>query len=214
MSDDKITISWDELDSGESSAASTASPHRQPPSSDSQSSSSDTVGSSAKKDNTPIVVAGIIGAIAVLFILLMICSSSRSQHPQRRQTVDEWSSQAIAAFNAELAKPDSPIRQRIEAAHLTVNVIDAEVLSLKASTRDGSDYADDGENIETFTIRIKFTWDGVLQKDGYTVLEMAYDMDNGKLVKSDIIDTNAAFNTEDPSFWFDVGWGIGTLLAL
>ena len=39
---------------------------------------------------------------------------------------------------------------------------------------------------------------------------------NGKIevTKAQIIATDAMVNMEDPDFWYNVGFGIGTLLAL
>ena len=61
--------------------------------------------------------------------------------------------------------------------------------------------------------KIEFTWDGVIQKGGYTILEIEYDVQNDSMIKSEITQTNAVINLEDPDFWFDLGRSIGPLLA-
>jgi hypothetical protein len=41
---------------------------------------------------------------------------------------------------------------------------------------------------------------------------MIYDIHNKNLIKSEIIDTNAIINFENPAFWFNAGWTIGSFL--
>ncbi len=130
----------------------------------------------------------------------------------RIETVDEWCSKTRKELNKELSDSDSNLRKRIEDAHLTVTVTMAEVKSLVANTLDGSNNSENGENISSCTIIIEFRWDGVFQQGGYSILETIYDIHNKKLIKSEIIETNAIINFENPAFWFKVGWNIGAFL--
>ena len=213
MSDEKIKISWDELNSANNNHAGQTT-YIPPPQATSQSYIDSS--SSANKDNTPWLIAGIIGAIVVLVVLFFVCKMGMEGKETlfHRQTVDEWCAKAREELNRELAKPDCPVRRRIENAHLTVDVRYAKIISLTAQTLDGTNYSNDGKNIASYNAKVEFTWDGVFQKGGYSILEIMYDIQNDKLLKTDISQTNAMFNIEDPNFWFDVGWGIGALLAL
>lgn len=208
MSDDKIKISWDELISTNRNSTDQV-PYTPPPPQPTSQSCLDS-GSSTGKDNTPWLIAGIIGAIVVLGILLFVCKGTLFH----RQTVDEWCAKTTERLNRELAKPDCPMRKQIENAHLTVKVRYARIISLTAQTLDGTNNTNDGKNIASYHAKVEFTWDGYIQKGGYSILEIKYDVQNQKMIRADISQTNAMFNTEDPDFWFNVGWGIGALLAL
>ncbi len=172
---------------------------------------------SVKQEGHPfLLVAGIVGAIVVLGILFFVfkVGQKSKETPFHRQTVEEWCAQTEAELNNELAKYDCPVRKFIEDAHITVNVRQAKVVCLTAATLDGTDFSNGGRNIHSFRAQIKFIWDGIIQKDGYSILEIVYDCQNDKFVKSEIIETNAQFNTEDPNFWFGVGYLVGEILAL
>ena len=103
-----------------------------------------------------------------------------------------------------------PFRKRIEDAHGTVTVSHAYVLKCDVMTTDGSDKA---KNISLVTVTIRFNWDGIVHKGGTTDLEVDLTAD-GKYARSRIVRTDAMVNMEDKDFWYDVGYGIGALLAL
>lgn len=153
-----------------------------------------------------------------LFILGLIMISFLKNDPKSEnkitinETVEQWCAKTRKQLNEELSHSDSNLRKRIEDAHLTVTVTMAEIKSLVATTLDGTDNSDNGENISSCTIIIEFRWDGFFQQGGYSILEMIYDVHNKKVIKSNIIETNAAINFEDPTFWFNAGWIIGSFL--
>ena len=102
------------------------------------------------------------------------------------------------------------VRKRIEDAHGTVTVSHAYVLKCDVTTTDGSDKA---KNISLVTVTIRFNWDGIIHKGGTTDLEVDLTAD-GKCTRSRIVRTDAMVNMEDENFWYNVGYGIGALLAL
>lgn len=212
MPDDRIKISWDELSSTDcnSTGKETYTP---PPQATAQSRLGPD--SAANRINTPWLIAGIFGTAVVLGIIFFAYrwGMTNNETAIHRQTVDEWCAQTTMEMNQELAIPNCPMRKRIEDAHVSVNVLYAKIISLTARTLDGTKYSDDGRNIAAFKAKIEFTWDGVIQKGGYTILEIEYDVQNDSMIKSEITQTNAVINLEDPDFWFDVGRSIGPLLA-
>ncbi len=131
------------------------------------------------------------------------------------QTVEEYQQECIESLNKELQDPKNPVIQRIENAHGTVKVTSAQVSYCKASTIDGTNNAGkNGSNISALQIQITTRWDGIFQKNGYTVFFMDFDTNHGKLNlrNAGITETNALVNTEDPDFWYGVGYLTGALL--
>ena len=58
-----------------------------------------------------------------------------------------------------------------------------------------------------------FNWYGIIHKGGTTDLEVDLTAD-GKCTRSRIVRTDAMVNMEGENFWYNVGYGIGALLAL
>ena len=132
----------------------------------------------------------------------------------RERSVADYRNEAMREVTAELSKPDSKLKKRIEEAHLTVTVKSARIIRCDVTTVDGSDRAGkDDSNIDRLSMLIRFNWEGIIDV-GYTDLLLEYDVRNDRIVKSEIDHTTALVNAEDPSFWYDVGAAIGTLLAL
>ena len=125
------------------------------------------------------------------------------------KTVGEVRQKIVGLLNAELSNPSSKLRKRIEDAHATVTVSHAYVLKCDVTTFDGTDKA---KNISLVTVTIRFNWDGIVHQGGTTDLEVDLTAD-GKCVRSRIVRTDAMVNAEDPDFWYNVGYGIGALLA-
>ena len=157
------------------------------------------------------IICGII-AIIIISAILIYTANQREIILMNQETVEDWCAKTRKELNKELSNTDSTLRKRIEDAHLTVTVTMAEIKSLVATTLDGTNNSDNGENISSCTVIIEFRWDGVFQQGGYTILEMIFDVQNKKVIKSNIVDTNAVINFEDPTFWFNAGWIIGSFL--
>lgn len=155
----------------------------------------------------------VILCVAALLVLWLVWPSGKGDTEARREaemTVEEVRHKIVDTLNEELSSSTCPIRKRIEDAHGTVTVSHAYVLKCDVTTTDGSDKA---ENISLVTVTIRFNWDGIIHQGGTTDLELDLTAD-GKCTRSRIVRTDAMVNMEDPDFWWDVGYGIGTLLAL
>lgn len=157
------------------------------------------------------IIWGIVAIIVISGILLLVVNQ-RGLIIKNKETVEEWCAKARTQLNQELLKEDSEFKKRIEDAHFTITVTKAEVRSLRATTIDGTTDSQNGNNIRSCTVEIEFTWDGIIQEGGYSILEIIYDIQNNKVIKSKITETNAIINIEDPLFWFNVGWTIGGFL--
>lgn len=132
----------------------------------------------------------------------------------RGRTVSDYEAETIREINEELSKPDSKLKKRIEDAHLTVTVKSTEIVRCDVTTVDGSENTGrDDSNIDKVSMLIRFNWEGFIDK-GYTDLCIEYDVQNKRLLKSEIDHTTALVNVENPSFWYDVGYIIGAALAL
>jgi hypothetical protein len=151
-------------------------------------------------------IGGLV-TIAVLALLVVFILYPRSE------TVDSYRSRLIASFNQNLESPTNAVRKKVEDAHLTVTAKSAKVTSCTVRTVDGSDRVGRKEsNVADIDIVITVSWDGVIQKDGYTEVEIIYDGQNKKVKKYAIVRSNAAFNVEAID-WFSVGVYIGELIA-
>ena len=155
----------------------------------------------------------VILCVAALLALWLIWPSGKGDAEAKREgamTVEEVRHKIVDTFNEELSSSTCPVRKRIEDAHGTVTVSHAYVLKCDVMTTDGSDKA---KNISLVTVTIRFNWDGIVHKGGTTDLEVDLTAD-GKCARSRIVRTDAMVNMEDKDFWYDVGYGIGALLAL
>ncbi len=171
-------------------------------------------------DNTPkttndskklFIICGITTIIILSGILLFVVNQ-RKIILKNKETVEDWCAKTRRQINQELLSEDSAVIKRIEDAHFSITVTKAEVKSIYATTIDGTTDSQNGNNIRSCTVEIEFTWDGVFQEGGYSILEIIIDIQNNKVIKSKITETNAIINLEDPKFWFNVGWTIGSFL--
>ena len=123
------------------------------------------------------------------------------------ETVDEYSRRAQTKLNDDLRQSNHPLRRHVEDAHVTVNAKEAYVSNFHVITKDGSKKAGrKGSNIKEVQADIVVRWDGVIHKNGETVLSVAWDVSSGKshVKKAKITKTDALVNTKDPGFWLDV----------
>lgn len=208
MSDDKISISMDEVNRATpvpgAAPQTTAIPGCVPP----ESSRAD------KPDRTGLFVGLGIAAVALISILAIgvaaIITDGISR--TREKTVADYRVETIKEVEEELAKPGSALKKRIEAAHMTVDVTSTRIVRCDVTTIDGSDRAgQDDSNIDKVSMLIRFNWQGIIDS-GYTDLRVEYDAKNDRLLKSEIEYTTALVNAEDPAFWWDVGFILGSCL--
>ena len=144
-----------------------------------------------------------------IFIIGIVIFYSCGLSPQ---TLEEYKQECIQSVNKELQNPKNAIKQRIESAHKTVVVTSAHVTYCEATTIDGSNNAGvNGSNISSLKLNIMTRWDGMIHKNGYTVFSIEYDLSGGKfeVKNAGIIETDALVNTEDPEFWYGVGYAVG-----
>lgn len=217
MNDEKITISMDDVNQATpipgSAPSSTPSPTFTPPYS-----------AEFQKRNRSGLFIGIGIAVGLLLCgtvigLAILKSSGRGEGehdppPVRHvRTVEDTRAEIRQEMEKELASPSSSWRTRIEDAHVTVHVTSAEVVWIDLETKDGSNLAgDDDENIKALTMLLRFHWQGMIDS-GYTDLKIVHDAIN-KRTETAIDYTTAMVNTEDTDFWTDLGFLIGTALAL
>ncbi len=213
MSDEKITISMDEVNQATPVPGATMPPTAYsgyvPPESD--------------QDVKPKRIGLFVGiGIAVMALLCITCigvmaivggdNYSPPIFSSKERTVSDYRVEQIREVETELAKPNSKLKKRIEDAHLTVTVKSTNIVHCDVTTVDGSDRAGkDDSNIDKVSMLIRFNWKGKIDT-GYTDLRLVYDVKNDRLEKSEIEYTTALINVEDPSFWYGVGAIIGSML--
>ena len=128
------------------------------------------------------------------------------------RNVSDYKAEIIKNINDELSKPDSRLKKRIEDAHLTVTVTSSRIVRCDVATVDGTERAGkDDSNIAEVSLLIRFNWKGKIDT-GYTDLRIVRDIQNDRLLKSEIEYTTALINTEDPELWSAVGALIGAAL--
>lgn len=162
-----------------------------------------------KPKRTGLFVGIGIAAVALLCIAgIGIMALVGDPFSPRNRSVSEYRAETMREIEAELSKPDSSWRKRIEDAHFTVTVKSTEIIRCDVTTLDGSEKAGpDDSNIDKVSLLIRFNWKGIIDA-GYTDLRIVYDVQNKRILKSEIEHTTALINGEDPKFWL----GIGTLL--
>lgn len=149
-----------------------------------------------------------IGVVAIA----LLCMTGIVSTGER--TASDYKNEIQQVIDEELAKSDSMLKKRIEDAHLTVKVTSTRIVRCDVSTLDGTERAGkDDSNIDKVSMLIRFNWNGVFDI-GYTDLRFVYDAQNDRVLKSEIEYTTAMFNSEDPDFWWDVGFLIGTVMAM
>jgi|GEM_PF-1179389 len=159
--------------------------------------------------------AWIFGIIAVLTAITAVIIVGVLDGGTSEITVAEFREAAEKEFNAALSSSNHDLRRRVENAHKTVTVHSAYVSDLRIITKDGSNNAGiEGNNIRRINLEITTRWDGILHKNGYTVvgIEIENISDKWKVTNAGIIRTDAVINTEDPNFWYEVGAAAALLL--
>lgn len=210
MSDDKITISMDDVNRATPVPGTTLPPVYTsgyvPPESDSV----------VKPKRTGLFVGIGIAVVALLCITgigIMAINRGPGGEPRPPRTVSDYKAEVIRDINKEVSSPDSKLRKRIEDAHITVDVTSAEVIRCDVATIDGTEKAGKNDsNIGQVSALIRFNWKGKLDS-GHTDLRLVLDVKNNQLLKSEIEETTALINIEDPELWRAVGNLIGELIG-
>ena len=217
MSDDKITISMDEV------SHATPVPGSAPPLIFTSGYVSPEADQEPKPKRTGLFIGIGIASVALLCITgigIMAIVGGDNGSGQDSQIIfaskeragSDYRAEAIRDVEAELSKPDSKLKKRIEDAHLTVTVKSTRVVRCDVTTVDGTDrVGKDDSNIDKVSLLIRFNWEGIIDT-GYTDLRLEYDVKNDRLIKSEIDYTTGLVNAEDPSFWHGVGAIIGSML--
>jgi len=131
----------------------------------------------------------------------------------RQESVQEFGQRQISMIDKELLDPNNAICKRIEAAHITVTAKSAKVTQWQAQTIDGSNNAGkNGSNIGDIDMVITVIWDGLLQKDGFTEIEILYDNQNKRTKATKYLRSSALVNWENVD-WKAVGFVIGQYIA-
>ena len=129
------------------------------------------------------------------------------------RTVDDFKAEIARQIDEDLSKPDSALKKFVEDAHLTVTVKSARIVRCDVTTVNGSESAGkDNANIDKVSMLVRFEWEGIVDKDGYTDLRIVYDARNDRLVKSEIEHTTALINVKDPKLWYGIGELLGATL--
>jgi|GEM_PF-6666767 len=165
-----------------------------------------------------IIAGGLLALFGALCLVVAVFTDEEAAAFQSDTcTVAQFRNYVERDINKELANLNNPVVKRIEAAHGTVTVKKIYVSDVQVKTKDGSDLAGpEGNNVRSFSVAITSIWDGVFHKDGRTVLGILFENVNGELevTAAKILQTDAMINMEDQNFWYNVGYGIGALLAM
>ena len=155
-------------------------------------------------------IFGLIAILAaVIVVIVLVCVDNRGM------SVADFLEQTEQKINRELSEPDHSFRLYVENAHKTVKVHTAYVSDLKVTTKDGSKHIGaGGKNIRRIYVEITTRWDGMVHKNGYTVVGVDVENINGerKVTNARIVRSDAVVNTEDPKFWYRVGIIVAALL--
>ncbi len=174
--------------------------------------------------NTGINLSIISNSYKKLWIWIVIVSSvflclfhalNFSQSSFHEPTIAEFQESFEHEVNSALESPSHELRRRIEKAHASVSVHTAYISGCRITTKDGSHNAGvDGSNIRRIDLEITTRWDGIIHKNGYTVIGITIENIKGEAQMTDakIISTNALVNMEDPEFWLDVGSAVIMLM--
>ena len=158
---------------------------------------------------TNLWIFGIIATLTAIILLIFVIAGGCSM------TVAEFREKAEQEINEALSSSSHDLRKYVENAHKTVTVHTAYVSALQITTKDGSNNAGvEGKNIRRIHLEITTRWDGMIHKNGYTVVGIDVENINGegKVTNTRIIKTDALINTEDPNFWHEVGAAAALLL--
>lgn len=166
---------------------------------------------SAAKRSKALWVAGLAA------ILLCGCwmTGALSTKPKSTppETVAAYRTRVIAELDRDLQRKDHGVRKRIESAHVTVTARGASVTQCTVKTIDGTEIAGhNGSNVSEITLVITVSWDGFIQKGGYTEFMLVFDPRTEVVKEAKFLSSNATFNWETTD-WFKVGEVIGASLA-
>ena len=212
MIDGKITISMDEVNHATPVPGSTPPPvftsGYVPPESDQE----------TTPKRTGLFVGIGVAAVAVLCItvigaMALVSPDGKSSGViwQKERKISDCRDEAIQSVNRELSEPNSKIKKWVENAHKTVTVTSTEIVRCDVKTFDGTENAGkDDSNIDTITMLIRFRWDGIFDKGGYTDLQLVCDVQNKRLESKMVYTTAAIKNDED---WFNLWYGVGYLFG-
>ena len=158
----------------------------------------------------------ILGIILIGVVAAFVWYGGSTLAAPSKITVAEYRENFEKKLNGELQDRSHPLRKLIEQAHVTVDVTQAYVSGIKIVTKDGTNVAEEGKrnNIRRVDIQISTRWDGVLHKNGKTVVNVTIEDVGGKFQATEhkIIKTDAVVNLEDPKFWMEAGALLGLLL--
>ena len=141
----------------------------------------------------------------MIFCAIFLCGCEPSPKPK---TVNEYLLQQKKAWNKYVSKP-CDITERVNNTHL-VEVYNAYVKDVRASTWDGSDLAgDNNENVKNFAVIVVCEWQGdgfVNSSRGSTEVAYLYRVNGEDLeyIDSRISSKDALINTSEPTFWAGV----------
>jgi hypothetical protein len=112
-----------------------------------------------------------------------------------------------------LNRPKGDFAKRVEAMHVTVTFKQANVRVAGVKTIDGTQKAGrDGRNVLECTFVITARWDGYVQKDGFTDMEIVWDNQARQVKLSRFLNSSAVINTETID-WTAVGFTVGSLIG-
>ena len=147
-------------------------------------------------------IIGIIATLTAIILLIFVIAGGGSM------TVSEYREKAEQEINKALSSSSHDLRKYVENAHKTVTVHTAYVSDMQITTKDGSNNVGvEGKNIRRIHLEITTRWDGMIHKNGFTVIGTDLENINNewKVTNSEIVRTDAIVNTEDPKFWYKVG---------
>lgn len=166
------------------------------------------------------LVKGAAWGVAGLFVLVMfiaMLSGGGSTPPNEipgTYTVKDYIQDERQKLEQQLNTKPNDFGKHIENIHVTVTYKGGHVKSMTAKTVDGSNIAGpNGSNISEVDVVITAYWDGYLQKNGFTEMELLYDARGDTLKSVKYLDSNAVFNLTTVD-WFKVGFTIGAWLAM
>jgi len=148
-----------------------------------------------------------VGAVLLGTILLMGVRRS-----SRGPTVAQWLVGTRTELN-DVFSTSNDWKQRIEVIHPLAAYKGAGILSLTATTLDGTVFAGrHGRNISKLDFVVLFQWEGPVNKAGYTKVRFVMDYPSRTVETIEYIDTNAVVNLDEVD-WKEVGFVLGEALA-
>lgn len=145
-------------------------------------------------------------ALAALFITCLVSCG---------QKIDSWKNMETKRINAALADTNHPFRQKVQNRHLTVKVKEAKVTRLEVNPHHDFAWTGwDNCNIKSFEFDITFIWDGIIHKNGQTVLRIAMVPGATEAEEVKVIRTDAAINLGNEAEWQKLSKDIQSLFSV